>query len=68
VASGIARAVRVTHTPTGKVYWAEKRVGFRGVEYDFGAGWRGSRILAFHLAERAGKLREAEQQEGGSGG
>jgi hypothetical protein len=59
MASGTARAVRVTHRATGKIYWADKRAGFSGLEYDFGAGWRPSRSAAFTAAQQAGELREA---------
>jgi hypothetical protein len=61
VASGTPRTVKVTHRPTGTAYWAEKRTGFTGIEYNFGGGWCRSRVMAFAAARNAGQLREVRK-------
>ena len=55
-----ARTTRLRCKRTGKVFWVEYRTGFRGREFNFGGGWRGSLAAAREAAEKSGGLREAE--------
>jgi hypothetical protein len=40
----------------GQSYWAERRIGFEGIEWNYGAGGRTDRVKAFRLARDEGKL------------
>ena len=40
----------------GTAYWVERRVGFKGIEWNYGAGWRTSRVDSFRLARDAESL------------
>ena len=62
MASGIPRTIRLRHTPTGKVYWVEHRIGYRGHEFNYGGGWRATAEAARIAAEKSGELREAPNQ------
>jgi hypothetical protein len=58
-----ARTIRTRHAPTGVLYWAQVRVGWAGNEYNFGGGWRNTPAAAWHVADRAGVLRQVQPQE-----
>jgi len=44
----------------GTAYWVERRVGFKGIEWNYGAGWRTSRVDSFRLARSEDALNVAE--------
>lgn len=46
----------LVHHKDGSAYWVERRVGFQGIEWNYGAGWRTSRVAAYRLAREAGML------------
>lgn len=59
MASGTARTTRLRHKPSGRVYWVQHRTGFRGQEFNFGGGWRGTVAAAHDAADKSGTLSEA---------
>ncbi len=48
---------RIAHKATGKAYWVERRIGFRGIEWNFGGGWRSNLPDAHLAAVLSGELR-----------
>lgn len=53
----------LVHHKDGSAYWVERRVGFRGIEWNYGAGWRTSRVAAFRLARDNDELRIPTREE-----
>jgi hypothetical protein len=47
---------QVVRHKDGQSYWIERRIGFEGIEWNYGAGWRKDRIKAFRLARERGEL------------
>jgi len=60
-----ATSHRLREKATGRVFWIQRRVGFRGIEFDAGGGWRGSVGDAITAARNSGGLTYAQAQEAG---
>ena len=57
-----AQTHKVRHKD-GTTYWVERRVWFEGIQWNYGEGWRTSRVEAFRIARDHGSLNPVKEKE-----